>query len=77
MSFTAPVPDAAGGQNPQNGPLYVPAGTGVTKWSSGDVNTIKASATTTTAHSGSSKPPCRPAGVQSPMSIDARTKPST
>ena len=47
MSFTTPVPDAAGGQNPQNGPLYVPAGTGVTKWSSGDVNTIKASATTT------------------------------
>ena len=47
MSFTTPVSDSEGRRNPQNGSLYVPAGTGVTKWSSGDVNTIKASATTT------------------------------
>ena len=52
MSFTTPVPDATGGQNPQNRSLYVPAGTGVTKWSSGDVNTIKASATTTNGSFG-------------------------
>ncbi len=52
MSFTTPVPDAAGRRNPQNGSLYVPAGTGVTKWSSGDVNTIKASATTTNGSFG-------------------------
>jgi len=52
MSFTTPVPDPTGGQNPPNEPLYVPAGTGVTKWSSGDVNTIKASATTTNGSFG-------------------------
>ena len=52
MSFTTPVPDAAGGQNPQNESLYVPAGTGVTKWVAGDVNTIKASATTTNGSFG-------------------------
>lgn len=52
MSFTTSVPDATGGQNSQNGSLYVPAGTGVTKWSSGDVNTIKASAATTNGSFG-------------------------
>ncbi len=52
MSFTTPAPDAEGGQHPQNESLYVPAGTGVTKWSSGDVNTIKASATTTNGSFG-------------------------
>jgi mannose-6-phosphate isomerase-like protein (cupin superfamily) len=52
VSLTTPVPDAAGGQNPQNGSLYVPAGTGVTKWSAGDVYTIKASATTTNGSFG-------------------------
>lgn len=52
MSFTTPVPDAAGGQNPQNESLYVPAGTGVTKWVAGGVNTIKASATTTNGSFG-------------------------
>ncbi|OBK73544.1 hypothetical protein A5650_20450 [Mycobacterium sp. 1164985.4] len=52
MSSSTPVPDAEGGQNPQNGPLYVPAGTGITKWSSGDVNTIKASAATTNGSFG-------------------------
>jgi hypothetical protein len=52
VSSTTPVPDGAGGQNPQNGSLYVPAGTGVTKWSAGDVYTIKASATTTNGSFG-------------------------
>ena len=47
MSFTTPVPDAAGGQDPQNDCLYVPAGMGVTKWVAGDVYTMKVSATTT------------------------------
>ena len=77
MSFTTPVPDAEGGQHPQNESLYVPAGTGVTKWSSGDVNTIKASATTTNGSFGFVEASVPPAGVRSPTSIDARTKPST
>jgi hypothetical protein len=77
VSFTTPVPDAAGGQNPQSGSLYVPAGTGVTKWVAGDVYTIKASATTTNGSFGFVEASVPPAGVQSPTSIDARTEPST
>ena len=77
MSFTTPVSDSEGRRNPQNGSLYVPAGTGVTKWSSGDVNTIKASATTTNGSFGFVEASVPPAGVQSTTSIDARTKPST
>ena len=52
MSFTTPVSDSEGRRNPQHGSLYVPAGTGVTKWAAGDVYTIKASATTTTGSFG-------------------------
>ncbi len=77
MSRTTPVPDGAGGQNPQNGSLYVPAGTGVTKWSAGDVYTIKASATTTNGSFGFVEASVPPGGGPSPTSIDAQTKPST
>jgi hypothetical protein len=52
MSLTTPVPDAAAGQNPQNGSLHVAAGTGVTKWVAGDVYTVKVSATTTNGSFG-------------------------
>ena len=52
MSLTTPVPDPTGGRNPQNDCLYVPAGTGVTKWVAGDVYTMKVSATTTNGSLG-------------------------
>jgi hypothetical protein len=71
MSFTTPVPDAARGQNPQNGSIYVPAGTGVTKWSAGDVYTIKASATTTHGSLGFVEASVPPGGGS------ARPRPST
>ena len=38
--------------DPQDGSLYVPAGTGVTKWVAGDVYTVKASAATTNGSFG-------------------------
>jgi mannose-6-phosphate isomerase-like protein (cupin superfamily) len=52
VSLTTPVPAPAGGENPQNDCLYVPAGTGVTKWVAGDVYTMKVSATTTNGSFG-------------------------
>jgi mannose-6-phosphate isomerase-like protein (cupin superfamily) len=52
VSFTTPVSDFEGERNPQNGALYVPAGTGVTKWVAGDVYTVKVSATTTNGSFG-------------------------
>ncbi len=52
MSLTAPVPDCEGDRNPPNDFLFVPAGTGVTKWVAGDVYTVKVSARTTNGSFG-------------------------
>ena len=77
MSFAMPVSDSEGRRNPQNGSLYVPAGTGVTKWVSGDVYTVKVSATTTNGSFGFIEASVPPGADQLPTYIVARTKRST
>ena len=47
MSFDIRVPTSEGPHDPRGKSLYTPAGTGETKWVSGDVYTIKATAETT------------------------------
>ena len=47
MSFDTRVSPSESPHDPQGKSLYVPAGTGETKWVSGDVYTIKATAETT------------------------------
>jgi mannose-6-phosphate isomerase-like protein (cupin superfamily) len=47
VSLVTPAPDSEGRRNPQNDCVYVPAGTGETKWVAGDVYTVKVNATTT------------------------------
>lgn len=77
MSFTTSVSDCEGRRNPQNESIYVPAGTGVTKWVAGDVYTVKVSATTTNGSFGFIEASVPPGPDQLPTYIVARTNRST
>jgi mannose-6-phosphate isomerase-like protein (cupin superfamily) len=66
MSFDTRVSPSSGPHNPQGKSLYAPAGTGETKWLSGDVYTIKASAETTNGALGFIEASVPPGGGPAP-----------